>query len=217
MADTSQGPGWWQASDGKWYAPELHENAQPPPPTITDTPPGPGYWKASDGKWYPPELHPRSEVSSPTAPIQSAPTDSSISQGRASLQSWVLLGSGIVLALGSLLPWVTASTVFGSISKDGTSGDGVITLICAAIIVILAIMMLRRNVAMGWTVGGGIVSVVALGVSVYDASTLPLGNQYASVQVGFGLWLCIIASVVATGVVGMVFIQNRKAQSVVAQ
>jgi hypothetical protein len=23
MSDTSQGPGWWLASDGKWYAPEL--------------------------------------------------------------------------------------------------------------------------------------------------------------------------------------------------
>jgi TM2 domain-containing membrane protein YozV len=24
MSEMSQGPGWWQASDGKWYAPELH-------------------------------------------------------------------------------------------------------------------------------------------------------------------------------------------------
>jgi len=24
MADTSQGPGWWLASDGKWYPPESH-------------------------------------------------------------------------------------------------------------------------------------------------------------------------------------------------
>ena len=24
MSDQSQGPGWWQASDGKWYAPEQH-------------------------------------------------------------------------------------------------------------------------------------------------------------------------------------------------
>jgi len=24
MSDVSQGAGWWQASDGKWYAPELH-------------------------------------------------------------------------------------------------------------------------------------------------------------------------------------------------
>lgn len=27
MSDTSQGPGWWQASDGRWYAPELHPTA----------------------------------------------------------------------------------------------------------------------------------------------------------------------------------------------
>jgi len=29
MSDASQGPGWWQASDGKWYPPELHPG--PPP------------------------------------------------------------------------------------------------------------------------------------------------------------------------------------------
>jgi hypothetical protein len=30
MSDTAQGPGWWQASDGKWYRPEQHPNYQPP-------------------------------------------------------------------------------------------------------------------------------------------------------------------------------------------
>lgn len=29
MSDTSQGPGWWQASDGKWYPPESAPGAQP--------------------------------------------------------------------------------------------------------------------------------------------------------------------------------------------
>ena len=28
MSDFAQGAGWWQASDGKWYAPELHPDAQ---------------------------------------------------------------------------------------------------------------------------------------------------------------------------------------------
>ena len=32
MSDVSQGPGWWQASDGKWYAPEQAQGAAPPPP-----------------------------------------------------------------------------------------------------------------------------------------------------------------------------------------
>lgn len=29
MSDTSQGPGWWQASDGKWYPPEQQPGYQP--------------------------------------------------------------------------------------------------------------------------------------------------------------------------------------------
>ena len=32
MSDTSQGPGWWQASDGKWYPPEQAPGATPTPP-----------------------------------------------------------------------------------------------------------------------------------------------------------------------------------------
>lgn len=34
MSDAQQGPGWWQASDLRWYPPELHPSysAQLPPP-----------------------------------------------------------------------------------------------------------------------------------------------------------------------------------------
>ncbi len=39
MSDTSQGPGWWQASDGKWYPPEQGAAAPPPGPP-TGPPPG---------------------------------------------------------------------------------------------------------------------------------------------------------------------------------
>ncbi|MDA8185133.1 MAG: zinc ribbon domain-containing protein [Actinomycetota bacterium] len=32
MADSPHGPGWWQASDDKWYPPEDHPDYRPPPP-----------------------------------------------------------------------------------------------------------------------------------------------------------------------------------------
>ena len=32
MSDMSGGPGWWLASDGKWYRPEQHPDYLPPPP-----------------------------------------------------------------------------------------------------------------------------------------------------------------------------------------
>lgn len=38
MSDQSDGPGWWQASDGRWYAPERHPNFVPPGPVAG--PPG---------------------------------------------------------------------------------------------------------------------------------------------------------------------------------
>ena len=38
MSDLSQGPGWWKASDGKWYPPESHPDYKP----VAPPPPGPG-------------------------------------------------------------------------------------------------------------------------------------------------------------------------------
>jgi hypothetical protein len=39
-SDQPQGEGWWQASDGRWYAPELHPSARPPAsPPPGETPP----------------------------------------------------------------------------------------------------------------------------------------------------------------------------------
>ena len=46
MSDQQQGPGWWLASDGKWYPPEQAAGASGPPPTdptapMAPVPPGP--------------------------------------------------------------------------------------------------------------------------------------------------------------------------------
>lgn len=58
MSDTSQGPGWWQANDGKWYPPQsgatITQPAIPSMPAGSDSPLGPGWWQATDGRWYPP-------------------------------------------------------------------------------------------------------------------------------------------------------------------
>jgi hypothetical protein len=79
VSDAPQGEGWWQASDGRWYPPEQHPDAQRAaaqeptpsgPPPEPDVPPAEGWWKASDGRWYPPEQHPDA---APAAPPPSEP------------------------------------------------------------------------------------------------------------------------------------------------
>jgi hypothetical protein len=39
MSDSSQGPGWWLASDGKWYPPELHPSRRPRTPEPAEAEP----------------------------------------------------------------------------------------------------------------------------------------------------------------------------------
>jgi uncharacterized RDD family membrane protein YckC len=38
MADTSEGPRWWEASDGRWYPPTAAPGAPPPPPPMFASP-----------------------------------------------------------------------------------------------------------------------------------------------------------------------------------
>jgi len=41
-ADTPQGPGWWQASDGKWYPPQQASGSTPEPPPVPPSGPPTG-------------------------------------------------------------------------------------------------------------------------------------------------------------------------------
>ena len=60
MSDVAQGPAWWQASDGKWYPPELHPSYLPPPPirpryvstqASTTATPSLGHRTVTRGQW----------------------------------------------------------------------------------------------------------------------------------------------------------------------
>ena len=56
MSDAPQGPGWWQASDGRWYPPTARPGTPPPGPAPSGPPPyGPGpYGPSPYGYGYAP-------------------------------------------------------------------------------------------------------------------------------------------------------------------
>ena len=51
MSETSQGPGWWMASDSKWYPPESHPSFRPPGPPPSKAPRFAG-WGARVGAFF---------------------------------------------------------------------------------------------------------------------------------------------------------------------
>lgn len=64
---TVPGVGWWEASDGKWYPPELHPGyATSPPSTVPVRPPEadvPGFGAAITGPWFRTAADPTNAVS----------------------------------------------------------------------------------------------------------------------------------------------------------
>lgn len=187
MSDASQGTGWWQASDGKWYPPELHPDPQapppPPPPPATFAPPPP--LSAAPSPWPPAPPGP------PPAPVPS---------GYSTAEKVALGGAGLA-ALGSLLPWASVTSIFGTISVNGTDGDGIITLVLA---IVAGGLVLARKAPVAALVLLAIVALVAV-IDIADIAGAvddeELGD-FATVSVGFGLWLVALGA--AAGLFGTI-------------
>ena len=114
----------------------------------------------------------------------------------------MVLGASGVIALGSLLPWASVSLGIFSQSVNGTSagGDGIATLFLGLISAAAIGFGIWRPQA--WTT---IISLAAIGltavISVIDVFNLvrtssDIGSFHMPGEVGIGLWLCVIASLV---------------------
>jgi hypothetical protein len=127
----------------------------------------------------------------------------------------LVIAGAIALAVGSFLPWVKASAGPFTATTNGTSGDGVLTLILAGLIVLLfAVVKPRRFAAIVTTVLAVIVALITL----YDtgnissrAHDLANGTSGVSASVGVGLILAAAAAfaILIGGIIGIV--ETRRA------
>jgi hypothetical protein len=95
MSEVSGGPGWWQASDGKWYPPEQQPNYEAP--------------AAAPSAGYTPQ------PSTPAA--RAAGSSFSFDMKRWSQVERITSIASLVLFISLFLPWYT----FGPFSADGLS------------------------------------------------------------------------------------------------
>lgn len=105
--DRPQGPGWWQANDGKWYPPESAPGARPAPVAPSWTPSGGGVATAP----APTTTHaPASTPPAPPQPTQAPrPSQAALPQqvaaapGVARRPTFPMIGAIAVLVIGALL------------------------------------------------------------------------------------------------------------------
>lgn len=95
MSEQSQGPGWWRASDGRWYPPETHPGYRPPEPPPPLEPPPPPQRQEPQGEPEP--------ASRPRPPAFRPPSrrrqKGSLWQRFRALPRWVQIASWVVFVV----------------------------------------------------------------------------------------------------------------------
>ncbi len=110
-----------------------------------------------------------------------------------------LLGGGVVV-LGSVLPWASLTTIFGTASVPGTEGDGLITMVVGGALCLLAILELgssydTRTLVMYAAMAAG-------GIGVYEWVTVrdrlvDVSSELARASVGVGVYAVILGAALA--------------------
>ena len=112
MSDTPQGPGWWLASDGKYYAPEQRTTPPPPPPPPPTSP---------SNQPHEPGLH------SPgwQAPSAQEPSPAPTAQRRRPKALFAVVGIAVVAAVSTTVFVATRLLAGGEPTVPGPDALGV--------------------------------------------------------------------------------------------
>ncbi|MCX6509539.1 MAG: DUF4190 domain-containing protein [Actinobacteria bacterium] len=105
MSDSSQGPGWWMAADGKWYPPA------PPAPPVPPAPPAPPAPPTFQAPGAPPAYYPQA-----TGPKNDGMSIAGLVCGISGLATLVLCGIGLIPAI--------LGVVFGIIGMKKVDASG---------------------------------------------------------------------------------------------
>jgi len=199
MSDVSQGPGWWQASDGKWYPPEQHPDPQaqaPAPPQGAGALPG--------------------QPGAVPAPRQSLPPFS-LDLKRWSPAERITAIATLVLFISLFLPWFTYSFAFGSVSVDGLWHGWMylVLLLCLAIMAYLIARAGFSEMPFKLPMTDDQVLLIATGVnavlSILAFLLKPGGIGFTGIGWGFGAFVGLAASIVAVVPLAVPAIRARRA------
>jgi hypothetical protein len=118
------------------------------------------------------------------------------------------------MVIGSFLPWITASTIFGTLGRSGIDGggDGLISAGLGIAAVAISVALTRNESLLG---SRALTAVGVLGATVVILAVNDIASRFESFDlavpaVGIGLWV-VGAGALLTGVTGLEGLRATKA------
>lgn len=176
MSDVSNGPGWWQASDGKWYPPEQQPNYEAAAPSPTSSP----------------------------SPTRSSAGTFKFEMNRWSQSERIAAIASLVLLIALFLPWFSYGNSIASVSWSGLSAHGylwIVLILCLAILVDLVAKVSYATMPFKLPLPEEQLLLIATGINavlVVIAFLLkPGGYGFSGVGWSFGSFVGLVAAIVA--------------------
>lgn len=151
-------------------------------------------------------------------PYGQQPKAAPLSQ-RGRLIGWIGLAFGVLAIIGCFGAWATFDMgAFGHLSVNGygqISGtvsqspdevkDGVIVTILAVVAIAFGLVRGLGKLALAAAIVTLVMGLACLAISIYEVSDVNSTEFSGAISVGWGLWLCLVASIgiSITGVVGI--------------
>jgi hypothetical protein len=128
------------------------------------------------------------------------------------------IAAGALIMLGSFLPWVTVHAVFlGSLNKNGTEGDGIITLLFGLAMFLYGVARLvTRGLPKVFVITPFAIAVVTAAIALYDMVDVQshIGDLQSEAEglvtadIGVGLWIVLIGAILAAAA-GVLLLSER--------
>lgn len=196
-----------------------HQDGNPPqyPPSQQ---PGYGQQQPYGQQPYGQQQYGQPPYGQPQYGVPVAAQQAPMSGGSRSL-GWIALLAGVLAVIGCFGAWVTIDAgLFGHISMNGygqISGtvdqspddvkDGVLVTVFAVVVIVFGLVRGLGKLGLTAAIVTLVLGLLNVAISVYDVSDV--SDNAAGGNVGWGLWLCLVASI-AMSVVGLVGIIKRR-------
>jgi uncharacterized paraquat-inducible protein A len=125
----------------------------------------------------------------------------------------ITMFAGALMILGAFLPWMSAQAAFFSINRNsfqlgnqsGFSPDGVFLLVLGIVTILIGVSRSMRTALPAYIqrspiitgIGAVVVALARVGSINHLVQQVRTASSLASASIGFGLWLTIVAGVVA--------------------
>lgn len=122
--------------------------------------------------------------------------------------------AAILVIIGSVMPWASVTTPFGTVSAAGTEGDGKLTLIAGLLLLggaVASAVVRQRWMRIAQLVVAALTTILAVYELIdISGSAADLDAGFAEASVGAGVYVVLVGAIAATVVA---LLQMRRSQS----